>query len=77
MSLNAISLDGLRNVPTGQKIALLGFLVAAILVGFYFYVVDPKSAELVTVQGQVAQLDTEIQNSDIEGEASRRTRRGQ
>lgn len=62
MSLNAISLDGLRNVPTGQKIALLGLLVAAILVGFYFYVVDPKSAELVTVQGQVAQLDTEIQN---------------
>jgi len=62
MSLNAISLDGLRSIPTGQKIALLGLLVAAILVGFYFYVVDPKSAELVTVQGQVAQLDTEIQN---------------
>jgi type IV pilus assembly protein PilO len=62
MSLNAISLDGLRSVPRGQKIALLGLLVAAILVGFYFYVVDPKSAELVAVQGQVAQLDTEIQN---------------
>lgn len=61
MSLNAMSLDGLRSIPTGQKIALLGLLVAAILVGFYFYVVDPKNAELVTVQGQVAQLDTEIQ----------------
>ena len=58
MSLNADqSENGLRNVPTGQKIALLGLLVAAILVGFYFYVVDPKSAELVTVQGQVAQLE--------------------
>jgi type IV pilus assembly protein PilO len=37
-------------------------LVAAILVGFYFYVVDPKTMELEAVQGQVAQLDTEIQN---------------
>ena len=62
MSLNAISLEGLRSVPTGQKVALLSLLVAAILVGFYFYVVDPKNVELSTVQGQVAQLDTEIQN---------------
>ena len=31
-------------------------------VGFYFYVVDPKTVELEAVQGQVAQLDTEIQN---------------
>ncbi|HQY59165.1 MAG: type 4a pilus biogenesis protein PilO [Nitrospira sp.] len=62
MSLNAISLDGLRSIPTGQKVALLGLLVAAILVGFYFYVVDPKTIELEAVQGQVAQLDTEIQN---------------
>lgn len=62
MSLNAMSLEGLRSIPTGQKVALLGLLVAAIVVGFYFYVVDPKSAELVMVQGQVAQLDTEIQN---------------
>ncbi|GMV51670.1 hypothetical protein FBQ96_01455 [Nitrospirales bacterium NOB] len=65
MSLNAISLEGLRSIPMGQKVALLGLLVAAILVGFYFYVVDPKSAELATVQRQVAQLDTEIQNLTI------------
>ena len=62
MSLNAISLDSLRSIPTGQKVALLGLLVAGILVGFYFYVVDPKTVELEVVQGQVAQLDTEIQN---------------
>jgi type IV pilus assembly protein PilO len=65
MSLNAISLESLRSIPTGQKIALLGLLVAAILVGFYFYVVDPKTGELEMVQGQVAQLDTEIQNLTI------------
>ena len=62
MSLNPISLDSLRSIPTGQKVALLGLLVAAILVGFYFYVVDPKTIALEAVQGQVAQLDTEIQN---------------
>ncbi len=62
MSLNAISLDSLRSIPTGQKVALLGLLVTGILVGFYFYVVDPKTIELEAVQGQVAQLDTEIQN---------------
>jgi len=62
MSLNVISLDGLRSIPTGQKVALLGLLVAAISVGFYFYVVDFKTMELEAVQGQVAQLDTEIQN---------------
>ena len=28
MSLNAISLDSLRSIPTGQKVALLGLLVA-------------------------------------------------
>lgn len=65
MSLNAISLEGLRSIPTGQKVALLGLLVVAILVGFYFYVVDPKTGELEMVQGQVAQLDTEIQNLTI------------
>ncbi len=51
MSLNAISLEGLRSIPMGQKVALLGLLVAAILVGFYFYVVDPKSAELAPRSG--------------------------
>lgn|SRR5574340_90752 len=65
MSLNAISLESLRSIPTGQKVALLGLIVAAILVGFYFYVVDPKTAELEMVQGQVAKLDTEIQNLTI------------
>ncbi|MCC2639975.1 MAG: putative Type pilus biosis protein PilO [Nitrospira sp.] len=65
MSLNAISLESLRSIPTGQKITLLGLLVAAILVGFYFYVVDPKTGELEMVQGQVTQLDTEIQNLTI------------
>ena len=70
MSLNAISLDGLRSIPTGQKVALLGLLVAAILVGFYFYVVDPKSAELVDGSGPSGSIGYGDSESDTEGKAS-------
>ena len=62
MSLNAINLDSLRSIPTVQKVALLGLVVAAILVGFYYYVVEnwlrgdpaqplPESGELLQGQG--------------------------
>jgi type IV pilus assembly protein PilO len=65
MSLIDLNLDSLRSIPTIQKVALLGLFVAGILVAFYYYVVDPKNVELEAVQGQVAQLDTEIQNLTI------------
>jgi type IV pilus assembly protein PilO len=65
MSLTSLNLDSLRSVPTVQKVALLGLFVAGILVAFYYYVVDPKTAEIETVRGQVAQLDTEIQTLTI------------
>lgn len=65
MSLIDLNLDSLRSIPTIQKVALLGLFVAGILVAFYYYVVDPKTVELEAVQGQVAQLDTEIQNLTI------------
>ena len=65
MSLIDLNLDSLRSIPTIQKVALLGLFVAGILVAFYYYVVDPKNMELEAVQGQVAQLDTEIQNLTI------------
>jgi type IV pilus assembly protein PilO len=61
MSLTNLNLDSLRSIPAIQKVALLGLFVAGILVAFYYYVVDPKTAEIETVRGQVAQLDTEIQ----------------
>ncbi|HJR75956.1 MAG TPA: type 4a pilus biogenesis protein PilO [Nitrospiraceae bacterium] len=65
MSLTNLNLDSLRSIPTIQKVALLGLLVAGILVAFYYYVVDPKTAEIEAVRGQVAQLDTEIQTLTI------------
>lgn len=65
MSLNGLNLDSLRNIPTIQKVALLGLFITGTLVAFYFYVVDPKTIEIEGVQVQVAQLDTEIQTLTI------------
>src|SRR5919107_639937 len=65
MSLIDLNLDSLRSIPTIQKVALLGLFMAGILVAFYYYIVDPKTVEIEAVQGQVAQLDTEIQNLTI------------
>ena len=65
MSLIDLNLDSLRGIPTIQKVALLGLSMAGILVAFYYYIVDPKTVEIEAVQGQVAQLDTEIQNLTI------------
>ena len=65
MSLNGLNLDSLRNIPTVQKVALLGLFITSTLVAFYFYVVDPKTIEIEAVQVQVVQLDTEIQTLTI------------
>jgi type IV pilus assembly protein PilO len=65
MSLTALNFDALRSIPVIQKVALLALFVAGILIAFYYYVVDPKTLEIETVRGQVAQLDTEIQTLTI------------
>ena len=65
MSLIDLNLDSLRGIPTIQKVALLGLFMAGILVAFYYYIVDPKTMEIEAVQGQVGQLDTEIQTLTI------------
>ena len=65
MSLNGLNLDSLRNIPTIQKVALLGLFITGTLVAFYFYVVDPKTIDIEGVQVQVVQLDTEIQTLTI------------
>jgi type IV pilus assembly protein PilO len=65
MSLIDLNLDSLRGIPTIQKVALLGLYMAGILVAFYYYIVDPKTLEIEAVQGQVTQLDTEIQTLTI------------
>ena len=60
MKLPAINLDLLRSIPLVQKVGLLLMVLAAIIVGFYCYVAEPKSAEIAGLQGAIGTLDSEI-----------------
>jgi type IV pilus assembly protein PilO len=65
MKLSSINLDVLRSVPLIQKVGLLLMILAGIIVGFYYYVAEPKSAEIVGLQGEIGTLDGEIQTLTI------------
>jgi type IV pilus assembly protein PilO len=65
MALPAVNLEMLRTVPLAQKLALLVLLLAGIGVAFYYYIVEPKSAEIAAVQGDITKLDADIQTLTI------------
>lgn len=65
MKLPAINLDILRSIPLVQKAGLLLMVLAGIIVGFYYYIAEPKSAEIVALQGSIGTLDSEIQTLTI------------
>jgi type IV pilus assembly protein PilO len=65
MKMPEINLDVLRTIPLMQKVGLLALVLAGIIVAFYYYVVEPKSAEIAVLQGEVGKLDTEIQTLTI------------
>jgi len=65
MKLPALNIEVLRTIPLLQKVGLLALVLAAILVGFYYQIVEPKSAEIEGLQGAIAKLDTEIQTLTI------------
>lgn len=65
MKLPAINLDILRSIPLIQKVGLLLMVLAGIIVGFYYYIAEPKSAEIVALQGSIGTLDGEIQTLTI------------
>ena len=65
MKLPAIHLDLLRSIPLVQKVGLLVMVLAGIIVGFYYYVAEPKSAEIEGLQAAIGTLDTEIQTLTI------------
>jgi type IV pilus assembly protein PilO len=65
MELPSVDLDSLRNVPTPQKAALLFLLVGGIVAAFYFYIVEPKSAEIVALQADNSRLESEVQTLSI------------
>lgn len=61
----AINLEVLRTVPLVQKVGLLLLLLVGILVGFYYYIVEPKSAEIAGLQADIGKLDGDIQTLTI------------
>jgi type IV pilus assembly protein PilO len=65
MKLPAINLDLLRTIPLVQKVGLLVMVLAGIIVGFYYYVAEPKSAEIAALQGEIGGLDSQIQTLTI------------
>ncbi len=65
MELPKVNLDVLRNVPASQKVALLVLLVGGILAGFYFYIAEPKSETITTLEAENSKLEGEIQTLTI------------
>ena len=65
MPLPSLNLDTLRNVPAPQKAVLLLLLVGCIVAGFYFYIVEPKSVNIMALQTENSKLEGEIQTLTI------------
>jgi len=65
MTLPAINLEVLRTVPLVQKVGLLVLMLAGIIVGFYYYIVEPKTAEIAGLQVEISKLDGNIQTLTI------------
>jgi type IV pilus assembly protein PilO len=65
MTLPAINLEVLRTVPLVQKIGLLVLMIAGIIVGFYYYIVEPKTTEIAGLQAEISKLDGDIQTLTI------------
>ncbi len=65
MALPALNLEGLRNIPTAQKVVLLFLVVGVLVAGFYFYIVEPKTAAIEALVADNTRLGTEIQTLTI------------
>jgi type IV pilus assembly protein PilO len=65
MKLPSMNLELLRSIPLVQKLGLLVMVLAGIIVGFYYYVAEPKSMEIAGLQGAIGTLDSEIQTLTI------------
>jgi type IV pilus assembly protein PilO len=65
MALPQLNLDALRSVPASQKVALLLLVVGGMIAGFYFYIAEPKSESIATLEAENTRLDGEIQTLTI------------
>lgn len=65
MELPSVNLDSLRNVPAPQKVALLFLLVGGLVAAFYFYIAEPKAAEIAALEAENSRLESEVQTLSI------------
>lgn len=65
MELPSVNLDSLRNVPAPQKAALLFLLVGGLVAAFYFYIAEPKAAEIAALEAENSRLESEVQTLSI------------
>ncbi len=65
MTLPQLNLETLRSVPASQKAALLLLLVGGIIAAFYFYIAEPKSANIAALEAENSKLESEIQTLTI------------
>jgi len=65
MELPSVNLDSLRNVPAPQKLALLFLLVGGLVAAFYFYIAEPKAAEITVLEAENSRLESEVQTLSI------------
>jgi len=65
MKMPDVNLEVLRTIPLVQKVGLLVLTLAGIIAAFYYYVAEPKSAELAGLQEQVGKLDQEVSTLTI------------
>ncbi|BCA56763.1 putative Type IV pilus biogenesis protein PilO [Nitrospira sp. KM1] len=65
MTLPSLNLEVLRTIPVAQKVGLLTLVLAGIVVGFYYYIVEPKTTEITGLQTDITKLDGDIQTLTI------------
>ena len=65
MALPSLNLDSLRNISAPQKVVLLVLLVGVLVAGFYFYIAEPKSANIEMLRAENTKLEGEIQTLTI------------
>lgn len=65
MNLPSMNLEALRAIPLVQKAGLLVMIIVGLVGGFYYFVAEPKAAEIAGLQGAIGTLDSEIQTLTI------------
>ncbi|MCX5724102.1 MAG: type 4a pilus biogenesis protein PilO [Nitrospirae bacterium] len=65
MNLPSMNLEALRAIPLVQKAGLLLMIIVGLVGGFYYFVAEPKEAEIEGLQGAIGTLDSEIQTLTI------------